>query len=103
MKITICSSLSFHKKVLELGEKLKSLGHEALIPLGVEQFEQGGLTPADVEAMKNNGSMFEFVTKYDLISKHFSKIENSDAILVVNEEKRKQKNYIGANTFLEWA
>ena len=33
--------------------------------------------------------------------KHFEKIENSDAILVVNITKKDIEHYIGANTFAE--
>lgn len=34
---------------------------------------------------------------------HFDKIEEADAILVVNEEKRGVKNYIGGNVLMEMA
>ncbi len=39
--------------------------------------------------------------QHDFIKEHFRKIENSDAILVLNYENKGIKNYIGGNTFLE--
>jgi hypothetical protein len=39
--------------------------------------------------------------KTKLIDKHIKRIENSDAILVLNFDKDKRKGYIGGNTFLE--
>ncbi len=39
--------------------------------------------------------------KHDLIRKHFEKIQESDAILVLNLTKNGAPYYIGANTFLE--
>jgi isopentenyldiphosphate isomerase len=39
--------------------------------------------------------------EYDLIRGYFEKIKNSDAILIVNIEKKEIKGYIGGNSFLE--
>lgn len=36
-----------------------------------------------------------------LIDEYLGKIDQSDAILVINITKKRIKNYIGANTFLE--
>lgn len=36
-----------------------------------------------------------------MIRKHYEKIKNADAILVVNFEKKGIKNYVGGNSFLE--
>jgi len=41
--------------------------------------------------------------KYDLIRKHYNKIKESDAILVINNKKNETENYIGANTLIEIA
>lgn len=39
--------------------------------------------------------------EYDFIREHFRKIEQSDAILILNYEKKGIPGYIGGNTFLE--
>lgn len=37
------------------------------------------------------------------IDEHIKKIENSDAVLVLNFDKKGKRGYIGGNTFLEMA
>ncbi|MBP5634238.1 nucleoside 2-deoxyribosyltransferase [Candidatus Saccharibacteria bacterium] len=93
MKICICCSLSFTNEVEKLVEELKALGHEVLIPHGVEirAIEQPDFNPV---AAKHDGG-------YDAMNAHFAKIRESDAILVCNYTKKGIENYIGANTFLE--
>ena len=93
MKICICCSLSFTNEVEKLVEELKALGHEVLIPHGVEihAIEQPDFNP--VAAKHDNG--------YDSMNAHFAKIRESDAIIVCNYTKKGIENYIGANTFLE--
>ena len=39
--------------------------------------------------------------EYDFIREHFRKIEQADAILILNYEKKGISGYIGGNTFLE--
>ncbi len=92
MKITICGSIKFFDDMVELQEKLEKLGHEVLMPVkapGVDYWAEDNT--ARVKAKKT----------LELINEHFHKIEESDAILVVNMTKGDTKNYIGANTFLE--
>ena len=93
MKICICCSLSFTNEVEEIAAKLRALGHEVLIPHGVEirAIEQPDFNP--VAAKHDNG--------YDSMNAHFAKIRESDAILVWKNKKKGIENYIGANTFLE--
>lgn len=38
---------------------------------------------------------------YDLIRKHYEKIKEADAILILNYEKKGVRNYVGGNSFLE--
>ncbi|MBP8591384.1 hypothetical protein KBI33_02900 [Candidatus Shapirobacteria bacterium] len=78
--------------MLKVKKGLEDLGHVALTPIkakGVDYWAEDNKTR--VEATK----------KFGLIGKHLDKIENSDAILVVNITKKGIANYIGANTFLE--
>jgi nucleoside 2-deoxyribosyltransferase len=93
MKICICCSLSFPDEVQRIVKELKALGHEVLIPHGIEirAIEQPDFDP--VAAKHDNG--------YDAMRAHFAKIRESDAILVCNFTKKGIENYIGANTFLE--
>jgi len=93
MKICICCSLSFPDEVFKIADELKALGHEVLLPHGIEvrAIEQPGFDP--VAAKHDNG--------YDAMRAHFAKIRSADAILACNFTKKGIENYIGANTFLE--
>ena len=93
MKICICCSLSFPDEANKVADELRALGHEVLLPHGIEvrAIEQPDFDP--VAAKHDNG--------YDAMNAHFAKIRESDAILVCNFTKKGIENYIGANTFLE--
>jgi len=43
------------------------------------------------------------VLKRGLMDKHFRKIDDSDAVLIINETKKDIENYIGGNTLIEIA
>ena len=93
MKICICCSLSFPDEANKVADELRALGHEVLLPHGIEvrAIEQPDFDP--VAAKHDNG--------YDAMNAHFAKIRESDAVLVCNFTKKGIENYIGANTFLE--
>lgn len=40
--------------------------------------------------------------KQGLAKEHFNKVAKGDAILIVNDDKPGQPNYIGPNTMMEW-
>lgn len=73
------------------------------------------LVPSTATLMKKNNdyevshynTWFADPDDYDkkaaLMRAHFDKIDEGDAILVVNEEKRGVKNYIGGNVLMEMA
>jgi nucleoside 2-deoxyribosyltransferase len=92
MKITICGSLKFFDTMVGIQERLEKMGHEVLMPIevpGLDYWSEDGSLRVTAKRAQ------------DLISEHFRKIEQSDAVLVVNMTKGDIKNYIGANTFLE--
>lgn len=91
---------------MKLKKDLEEMGHEVLVPdiefevegkdtsVGAYLDEHGGIDaiPPNHEIWKRKGQA---------IKKHFEKIDNSEAVLVVNYEKRGVPNYIGGNTFME--
>ena len=92
MIITICGSIKFYDEMLNAKKELEKLGHKILMPVkaeGVDYWEE------------DNTKRVEAKKKFEFISEHMDKIENSDAILVMNITKKDIENYIGANTFLE--
>jgi hypothetical protein len=78
--------------MLGIQQRLEEMGHEVLMPIEVP----------GLDYWSEDGSLrVKAKRAHDLISEHFRKIEESDAVLVVNMTKGDIKNYIGANTFLE--
>lgn len=92
MIITICGSIKAIEEMEKIQDQLEKLGHTILTPTETEGVDYWG---------EDNTSRVEAKKKFDFISGHMSKIEKSDAILIVNMTKNNIENYIGANTFLE--
>ena len=101
MKIAICGSLDFTTEMLEMKNSLEKLGHEARMPFTAVKIINGEITLEQIKNSKDAGKMFELSIKNNAIRKWFSVIKESEAILVLNYDKKGIKNYIGGNTFLE--
>jgi nucleoside 2-deoxyribosyltransferase len=107
MKIVICGSIDFTPKIKEIADILSSQGHEVDIPLTSQRIINGELTLEDFlnEKNKNGDAAFRESAlrkiSDDLIKRYHRKISESDAILVLNLDKKGISNYIGGNTFLE--
>ena len=91
MKITICGSMYFAKEMIEAKAKLEKLDHEILLPDDSEKFIGNAELNAD----------FDFISGGGYMMGHFKKIETSDAILVMNYEKKGIHGYIGGSTLIE--
>lgn len=95
MTITICGSMQFHEEMLKTKTELEALGHTVFIPSGVyDKTRNEFYVDTDEERVTVK-------IEHDLIREHFRYIDHSDAILVLNYEKRGTSHYIGGNTFLE--
>ena len=101
MKITICGSLNFTYEIMEIADKLKKMGLEVSIPISSEKILKGEFSLNEIKKEKENGKFSERAIKYDSIRSYWEKINESDAILVVNLDKKGIKNHIGGNAFLE--
>ncbi len=94
MRIALCGSLSFGNEMKAAAQQLEKLGHTVDIPHGVEiglSFGNDVHESEKVDAKIQN----------DAIRKHYKKIKEADAILVVNPPKKGIAGYVGGNTFLE--
>ena len=96
MTIAICGSLQFHKEMRDIQKKLEKLDHNVLAPQSLDLIEKEGF----VKPLTVAGRLAA-EAKYDFIREHFRKIEQSNAVLIVNLEKNGIPGYIGGNTFLE--
>ncbi len=95
MKIVICGSMTFSKEMIDIEKKLLEIGYVVIIPRHTKKYAELELAEEmHAESVKNK-------VEHDLIRDYFDKIKNSDAVLIVNKDKNKIKNYIGGNSFLE--
>jgi len=84
--------MSAIKKIIEVQDDLKVLGHEVVAPENLERHL--------AKTFSSDESTEEKI-KDDLIRRYFEKIKDADAVLVLNLDKNGIANYIGGNTFLE--
>jgi len=88
-KIVICGSMKFFDTMKHCADALRSKGYDVIVP------DDGIDVPSD-----------RFIEYKRTVSRqHFDAIAapDTDAVLVVNQEKNDMPNYIGANTFAEIA
>lgn len=95
MKIAVCGSMTFASLMIEAKNQLEQNGHICFIPEDAKEWAEGHI----VERGFSEGAKRKI--EHNLIKNHFNLIEKSDAILVMNYDKRGIKNYIGGNSFLE--
>ena len=94
MKIAICASMVFAEKMVQVKRQLEEIGHTVFI----SQFAEGYL--GKVEKEKEELAVHD-KNENNAIRKFWEIIKNSDAILVLNYDRRGIKNYIGGNTLME--
>jgi hypothetical protein len=98
--ITLCSSASFYKQVLEIAADLKKLGFKVKIPYTANIMKKTGNFDADFYKTWFRNEK-DYSKKTILMKRHFDKVASSDAILVLNHEKNGVAGYIGGNGLME--
>ncbi len=99
MKITLCGSIKFADKLVEVYHELEKLGHQPM--MHGDMFGVANGTARELEDIRNNVEHAEIKRKYGYIKWWYDSIKNSDGILVLNYDKNGIKNYIGGNTLIE--
>jgi len=98
MKITICGSVKFADKCVDIYNKLIDLGYKPM--MHKEMFGiADGTAKEIINGIKSNHA--ELKRKHNFIKWWYNCITKSDAILVCNYDKNGIKNYIGGNTLME--
>jgi hypothetical protein len=92
MKIAICASMVFAERMVQIKAQLEQLGHLVYI----SQFAEGYLGKTEKEQLTVHDK-----NEHDAIRKFWEVIKKSDAILVLNYDRKGIKNYIGGNTLME--
>jgi nucleoside 2-deoxyribosyltransferase len=102
MKIVICGSLDFVTEMKKAADELSQAGHSVILPKSAEMVLGGELTKEKLaEENLDASKRVERKLAINAIKRHYEKIKQSDAVLVVNITKKNIENYIGGNTFLE--
>jgi septum formation protein len=96
MRITLCGSISFADRIVDVYRRLQELGHEPMI-----HDHMFGLVDGTAPQLNDSVETSEIKRKYDFIRAWHELIRNSDAILVCNFDKGGISNYIGGNTLME--
>lgn len=83
------------KSMVAAEDGLVSMGHVVELP----EFTKDYAKMQDLNHVASESANNKI--EHDLIKRHFNKIKDGDAILVINEDKNNKVNYIGGNSFLE--
>lgn len=94
MKIFICASKHLYGHIAPIKKTLEDSGHIITLPNSYDN-------PLREIELKNLGPKEHSEWKASMIRAQKEKVNNNDAILVLNMEKNGHQNYIGGATFLE--
>lgn len=96
--IVICSSANFYEHALQVETELHKLGYNTVVPKSALEMKQR----CDFTVQKSwYDNPDDYHMKADYMRSHFDRINESDAVLVVNDEKHGVPGYIGPNVLLE--
>lgn len=87
--------MQFHQEMMDAEMILEKQGHTVYIPSGAYDKSKNEFYAGSEE------EKITFKVENDLIREHFRNIDQSEAILVLNYEKKGIQGYVGGNTFLE--
>ncbi len=96
MKIFICGSMHFSKKMLEVQKKLQESGHIVGVPCDTCEFADDSDMTTD-----NHEENYKWCIDNDIIRKCFDSIAESDAVLFLNYPKNGVVGYVGASGLME--
>jgi len=92
MKITICGSSEFVEDMKKAADYLSTKGHIVFLPEPLI---------SETDYLKENTKEKLLEMKPVFTQNHFKKIENSDAILIINHKRKGFEGYFGSNTLME--
>lgn len=104
MIITICFSVDFSPKLIEIKNELEKMGHQVNIPYFTQKIIDGEISYEEyMEAKEKDGGdiLLRDAQSMDMIKRYWEFIKNSDAILVLNLNKKGIDGYIGGSTLME--
>lgn len=96
MKIVIAGSMQFADQMMAAKRLLEQSGHQ--VEVSGETERMVGKNDGQKEVIK-----LDLKLGHDAIKKFWQKMENADALLVLNYDKHGVSNYIGGNTLMDIA
>jgi len=99
MKITICGSIKFADKLVDIYHQLEEMGHEPAMHKNMFKVADG--TAPEIKEMEKGKEHYKIKRKYGYIKWWYDSIKKSEAVLICNFDKNGIKNYIGGNTLIE--
>ncbi|HET9947222.1 MAG TPA: hypothetical protein VFQ63_04130 [Patescibacteria group bacterium] len=97
MNIALIGSLTFSKEMTEAKEYLQNNGHNVTLPLDTEAVAD------DIEKTEAFKQAFENALRDNVMSHGFKRIEEADAVLMLNYPKNSIDGYIGTSSLMELA
>ena len=91
----ICGSMAFAKEMLSAKKTLKKMGHTITIP------RDASIHVNDPKLVDDLTRNLKHAKERDLMMHSFKLVAKSDAILVLNFDKKGIANYIGGNPLME--
>jgi len=105
MKIVICASCAFSDKIIEIADKLEKQGNQVDIPYVTKMIREKKVSFEKFKKEKEKYGDIKFREEHrdqvDLIKRYYNLIKESDAILVLNYDKKGVENYIGGSVLME--
>ncbi|MFA6963968.1 MAG: hypothetical protein WC227_04675 [Patescibacteria group bacterium] len=105
MKIVICASVVFSKEIIGITEKLEKEGHTVDIPFVTKLIRDKKISLDQYIADKDKEGDIKYREQYrdqvDMIKRYYGLINDCDAILVLNYDKKDIPNYIGGSVLME--
>lgn len=99
MKITICGSIKFADKLVEVYRQLEKIGHTPM--MHDQMFGLADGTAKQIKDLNDGMEKSEIKKKYNYIKWWDDCIKSGDAVLICNFDKNGIKNYVGGNTLME--
>jgi len=91
MNITICGSIAFYDKMLDIKKKLEQLDYQVKLPPFEVKDENGNMISVKEYYSKRkaeiNNASWIWDRKEEAMRLHFQKVEWCDAVLILNYDK----------------
>jgi len=101
MKIYVLGSNSFVVNMVACKDKLCEIGIEGSIHPDYEEHVKGNKKAFPDTVNHDTREHADFKRSHDYIRQHYAHILENDGILIVNDEKKGKKDYIGGNCLME--